>query len=217
MRASSRKTPELGRSDRLCRTKFSRFASRVSQLYWYPPIASIICGVCMFPLSFHLPLSGIGAFHSSPTNTSNHGPGGPSAAAHHQPRDYQPQYMSHRYHQYASQPHLPQCHAPGCSKPVHCDFSLPESLRNFNYCSPQCRDIDLLPAAKTTLTSELEVLKGELQAAAATDVSSNKPQVSKNPSFEHSSSNSGMSNKFSWISLGGEGTIIDILTPAHCT
>lgn len=39
--------------------------------------------------------------------------------------------------------HLPPCSIDGCKRLVHYDVHLPEEMRLFTYCSPQCRDKDL--------------------------------------------------------------------------
>ena len=153
------------------------------------------------PISF----IGTGGFYSSPTS----GGAGPVRYQPQHPTYQTPSYQPHHYqhHQHVvTQAHLPQCRATGCSNPVHCDFSLPESLRTFNYCSPVCRDADLLQSERRSLTVELEDLKRVLRDAAAADMSTGK--APRQPSYERSSSfSSGLTGKVSSLasSLGVGG------------
>ena len=75
-----------------------------------------------------------------------------------------------QYHQ-PTRPHpqLPQCQANGCFNLVHYDPSLPEGLRQFSYCSPECRDRHLLPIEKVNLTVALSDMKKKLQEVAAAE------------------------------------------------
>ena len=84
------------------------------------------------------------------------------------PQSYQPSYV--QYHQ-PTRPHpqLPECRANGCFNRVHCDPSLPEGLRQFSYCSPECRDRHLLPMEKVNLTVDLGDMKKKLQEVAAAE------------------------------------------------
>ena len=84
-------------------------------------------------------------------------------------------------------PRLPQCQANGCTKPVFYDPELPEELAtDFAYCSPRCRDGDLLPVHSAKLTGDLKELKKELQGIVAAEKSV-KP---KSPSRVTSTSSS---------------------------
>ena len=113
------------------------------------------------------------------------------------PRDHGPsthyQYHHHlggKDHYQRVGPKLPRCEALGCTRPVHCDFNLPEHLRTFKYCSPECRDKELLPREQSKLQVELRELKEALQAAAvASDFVDDKtgPQLTRQPSYEYSS------------------------------
>ena len=82
---------------------------------------------------------------------------------------YQPPHVQYHHHQPRPQLQLPQCQANGCYKPVHYDPSLPEGLREFAYCSPQCRDRHLLPIEKVNLTVALGDMKKKLQEVAAAE------------------------------------------------
>ena len=83
-------------------------------------------------------------------------------------QSYEPSRV--QYHQ-PSRPHpqLPECHANGCYNRVHCDPSLPEGLRQFSYCSPECRDRHLLPLEKVNLPVALSDMKKKLQEVAAAE------------------------------------------------
>ena len=117
----------------------------------------------------------LGGFHSSSAPTSNHYTDGLMQ------RLYQPSH----YHHQPRQPQLPQCQANGCFNPVHCDPSLPEGLRAFTYCSPQCRDRYLLPIERVNLTVDLDSLKKKLQEVAAAEKRSPSSIQQRQPSYEH--------------------------------
>ena len=94
--------------------------------------------------------------------------------------------QSHHGYSYHQQPlKLSNCEAAGCAKPVHYDYNLPKHLPAFKYCSPECRDRDLLPMERRKLKKDLDELKETLQTAALTlDTVTNKEQFAKKPSHE---------------------------------
>ena len=101
-------------------------------------------------------------------------------------QSYQPSHVQYHHHyQPRPQLQLPQCQANGCYKPVHYDPGLPEGLRTFAYCSPQCRDRHLLPIEKVNLTVALGDMKKKLQEVAAAE--KKRPLSTKQSSPEHSS------------------------------
>ena len=51
-----------------------------------------------------------------------------------------------------SVPYLKECAATGCSNKVHYD----QELGPFDYCTPQCRDIHLLPIERARLKQDIE-------------------------------------------------------------
>lgn len=81
-------------------------------------------------------------------------------------------------------PQLPQCQAKGCTNLVHYDPDLPEGLSTtFSYCSPRCRDTNLLPTNRAALTKDLKELKEELQKVVATEKSLKLKQQSSSSSI----------------------------------
>ena len=112
--------------------------------------------------------------------------GSAAAYSHHYRPSQTPDHQPYRG-QATHSPHLPLCRAPGCFNRVHCDYSLPVDLPDFNYCSPQCRDSHLLPTEREKLRGDLENLKGILQAVSADGFDVAKPQL---PVNQQSSANS---------------------------
>ena len=120
-------------------------------------------------------LLGVASLSLSPSPFSSHHGAAAESATHH-----------HRYHYHHQPQTLPQCEAAGCTKPVYHDFNLPEHLRTFKYCSPECRDRELLPTERRKLKLELDELKITLQAAAvAFDAVTDKHQFANKPSYDY--------------------------------
>ena len=123
----------------------------------------------------------LGGFCSNPVTTMNHHYNAGGSV-----QSYQPSHIQYHHHQPTStrlQPQLPQCQANGCHKPVHYDPGLLEGLQEFAYCSPQCRDRDLLAVEKINLT-----------VAAAEKRSPSSTALQKQSSHEYSSRSTGSSS-----------------------
>ena len=109
-------------------------------------------------------------------------------------QSYQPSHVQYHHHQPRPQLQLPQCRANGCNKPVHYDPGLPVGLRTFAYCSPQCRDRDLLPLEKANLTAALNDMKRKLQEVATAEKRSPSSSVLQRQPLHESSRPAGSSS-----------------------
>lgn len=69
-------------------------------------------------------------------------------------------------------PDLPTCKHKGCSRPIHWEMYMGRLLI-FDYCSPQCRDMELLKDHQEILKITIEELKSELQDKVMRDVARN--------------------------------------------
>lgn len=97
--------------------------------------------------------------------------------------------FSHHHH-YGHQPQLlpwqpssmlndlPLCASTGCTNRVHIEYLLSPEVQRFNYCSPKCRDRDLLEVHQQQLEYDLEDLKEKLQSSALADKLLEPPQGS---------------------------------------
>ena len=107
----------------------------------------------------------------------------------------QPPHVQYHHYQPRPQLQLPPCQANDCFNVVHYDPSLPEGLRVFAYCSPQCRDRHLLPIEKVNLTVDLGNMKKKLQEVAVAEKRSPSSSVLRRQlSSEYSSRPAGSSS-----------------------
>lgn len=86
-----------------------------------------------------------------------------------------------------------KCAIEGCTKEVYCDHRLPEELRCFQYCSPQCRNTDLI-GIQEQLDGEITAMEVALQSQKtplSEFVTSQNPSKKKNPSSTSSASSKG--------------------------
>ena len=58
---------------------------------------------------------------------------------------------------------LPECDIEGCSKKVYFDLRLPENLRVFQYCSPECRD-KILEEKNEQLRCDIQEMEVKLKS-----------------------------------------------------
>jgi hypothetical protein len=159
------------------------------------------CALCFHHPAKHLkvgPNSGAGQFHTPPQQHAHYVPA-PSAS-----------FATN------SGPILNNCSAIGCTRKVHYD---PE-LGPFDYCSPECRDRDLLPRERERLRKEIEANKASMattviptftpepSSPSSSRASNSASYTPPSSSKDHSSSSAPSASTFSGKVVAA-GTTID--------